>query len=256
MNGLPAVTKVVAGKQYLLLKRYLFNTLSEILMMYVFFAVIFFGGNAVAPEFISDSLSGIIVAFFLLTMASVAYSDLSWDIIHEAQWGTLEQLYMSAQGFGRVVVVKTVVNVLFSFVFGAAVLVLMMVTTGRYLSLDVVTVVPLVLLSLASAVGVGFVLGGLAVVYKRVESTFQIVQFAFVGFVVAPVDPWVLKLLPLTLGSHLLRLAMGEGQGLAELPVVDLGLLVVKAILYLVVGYLAFRFAERTARKRGVMGHY
>ena len=95
-------------------------------------------------------------------MATVAYSDLSWELIREAQWGTLEQLYMSPLGFRRVVFLKTTVNVLVAFAFGALLLGAMLLTTGTSLALDPLTVVPLGLLTLGPAVGVGYVLGGLA----------------------------------------------------------------------------------------------
>lgn len=251
------LTRAIAIKKFTLLRRYPVNTISEILMMYVFFAVVVFGGRAIAGEFITDSLPGIIIGFFLLTMASVAYADVSWDLIHEAQWGTLEQLFMSPSGFGRVVVLKSGVNLLVTGFYGTSLLALMMVTTGQALVLDLVTIIPIVVLSLASAIGIGFALGGLALLYKRIESTFQIVQFAFIGFVASPIDQAaVLKVLPLSLGSYLLRLSMGEGLRLWELPPADVGLLVAKAVAYLIGGYFVFQLAARKARENGVLGHY
>lgn len=251
------LARAVAYKSVVLRLRYAFDTATSLLTVYAFFAVLFFGGRAVAPGVIADTLPGIIVGFFLLLMATVAYADLSWELIREAQWGTIEQLFMSPLGFGRVVLLKTGVNVLVGFAYGTVLLVLMMATTGEWLALDPLTVVPVGLLSLGSAVGVGFGLGGLGLVFKRVESTFQIVQLAFVAFVAAPVDRVpLLKLLPLSLGSALLRTAMGEGVGLLGLPRADLALLVVKCVAYVAAGYAAFGYAGRVARRRGTLGQY
>jgi ABC-2 type transport system permease protein len=133
----------------------------------------------------------------------------------------------------------------------------MMATTGEWLALDPLTVIPVGLLSLGSAVGVGFLLGGLALVFERIENTFLVVQFAFVGFVAAPVGQVpALKLLPLSLDSALLRTAMGEGVGLLALPRGDLALLVAKAVVYVAAGYAALGYAGRVARRRGTLGRY
>lgn len=255
--GTGTLLKAIGTKTYVLRKRYLFNTVTQIAIIYVLFLMVWFGGKAVAPTAIADNLAGITVGFFVWVMAVRAYRALSQDLINEAQWGTLEQLYLTPFGFGRVLAVKTVVNVAESFLWGATILALLLVTTSQSLYVDVVSVVPLVALSLASAAGVGFVLGGLTLLYKRIENVFTLVQFLFVAFIAAPVEQYpLLKLLPLSLGTDLLGSVMGDGLRLWELPALDLGLLVVKATLYLVVGYVVLQRCQYRARVRGVLGHY
>ena len=256
MSRLVLVRTIVA-KSVILLKRYAFNTVSQLAGLYMMFVVLFFGGRALAGAAFDDTLAGLIVGFFLFTMAIVAFSGLSWDLMREAQWGTLEQLFMTPYGFEWVMVVKTSVNVLLSLLWGSIMLALMMATTGRFLHVDVLTVVPVALLTLASAVGIGFVFGGLALVYKRIESVFQLFQFGFIGLIGAPVGRYpFLEALPISLGSHLLRRTMGEGVRLWELPPGDLAVLVANAAVYFAVGLLVFRFASRKARRDGVLGHY
>lgn len=257
MRRFRSLVSVVTRKRFTLLRRYPINTASDIVLMYVFFAVVFFGGRSLVGAAITDSLPGIIVGFFLLTMASIAYSKTSWDLIHEAQWGTLEQLFMSPFGFDVVVIVKSVVNVFVTFGYGVVILALMMVTSGRMLSLDIVTILPVSVLSLATTIGIGYALGGLALVYKRIESTFQIVQFAFLGFIAVPVEgSFWLKLLPLTLGTSLLERAMGDGYRLWQLDSGDLALLCAKAVAYLLIGFVLFRYGSQRARAEGTLGHY
>lgn len=244
-------------KQLLLLIRYPLNLLAGLLTMYVFFAMIFFGGQAIAAEAIADNLEGLIIGFFLWTMAWVAFSDLTWNLTREAQWGTLEQLYMTIHGFEVVMLVKSVVNVLLSFLRGAIILVLMMLTTRTLLNVDVLTIVPLVAVGLFSVVGVGFVFGGLAIIYKRIESVFQILSFGLIAVIAAPAGSQpLLKLLPLTQCSYLLRRAMEDGVRLWEFAPAELGVLVANSAVYLLLGVGFFRLAQRRARKLGVMGHY
>ena len=255
--GLWTLFRAVGKKKLLLLYRYPVNTLSQLVTLYLFFAILFFGGRAVAGAALTDSIEGIIVGYMLWSMSIAAYAGLSWAMMREAQWGTLEQLYMSPYGFGTVVAVRSFVNVVEALTWGTLILASMLVTTGRTLTVDPLTVVPLVVLTLAPVVGIGFVFGGVALVYKRIENMFQLVQFLLLGLIAAPLSlSPVVRYLPMAQGSHLLQRAMRDGVALTEFPAFDLAVLVVTGVGYLVVGYLAFRTASRVARKRGVMGHY
>lgn len=249
--------RAIVTKQAILLIRYPVNTVSQLVSIYLIFAVIFFGGRAVAGPALTDSLSGIIIGFFLFTMVIASYSGLSWSITREAQWGTLEQLYMSPYGFGRVMVLKVCVDVMFSFLWGAVILVLMLLTTGETLSVDILTVGPLVVLTLASAIGIGFVFAGAALLYKRIENVFQLVQYGFIGLIAAPVQEYqALRFLPVSQGSVLLQTAMNDGVAIWNLPIWDLGVLIGTAVVYSSVGYLVFKLATARARRLGVMGQY
>jgi ABC-2 type transport system permease protein len=255
----PVLTLIrgVAHKKLVLLVRYPVNTLSQFLGIFLFFVLIFIGGQAVIGPDLGGSLDGVIVGFFLFTMAIVAYADLSWNVTREAQWGTLEQLHMSPFGFGPVMIVKTAINVVYSFLWGGAILALMLLTTGRSLSIDLLTIVPVGILALASVVGIGFVFAGLALLYKRIENVFQLVQFALIGLIAAPTTgiDWV-SLLPIVMGSDLLYQAMEGGIRLWEFSGVELAVLCLTAIGYFALGYLVFHRAQIRARRKGLMGQY
>lgn len=249
--------RAIFTKQLTLMLRYPINLFSGLLTMYIFFAMIFFGGQAVAGQAVADNTEGIIVGFFLWSMAWSAFADLTWNVTREAQWGTLEQLYMTVHGFEVVMLVKSAVNVLLSFLTGALILALMMLTAQQMLVIDIVTIVPIIVLGLSSVVGLGFIFGGLAIIYKRIESVFQILTFAFVGLIGAPVDDVpALSALPLSHSSHMLQRAMQDGVFLLEFPLSDVAILLAVAVVYPLVGVAFFRFAQRRARKLGVMGHY
>ncbi|MFC4246642.1 ABC transporter permease [Natribaculum luteum] len=258
MSQLGLLVRAVVEKQLILLRRYWINTITLLVTMYVFFAMIFYGGQAVAGPAIEESLDGIVVGFFLFTATTSAYFGVAGNVMREAQWGTLEQLFMSPFGIGRVMAVKSVYNVAFSVIVGLALLGCMLVTTGRTLRLDVLTVVPLSVLAILPVVGIGFVFAGLSLLYKRIENVTQLVQFAFVALIaVSPTDGReYLLALPLSQGSDMLREAMTDGTRLWEFPLADVTILVVVGLAYLSVGYAAFHWLVYRARKLGVLGHY
>ncbi|MHB9286678.1 ABC transporter permease [Halobacteriales archaeon Cl-PHB] len=263
LAGIPTLLKWVLYKRFLLLVRYPVNTLAQFVSVYMFFAVIFFGGQAAAGQLqggagaLGGTFDGLIVGWFLWTASLTAYFSLVQTATSESQWGTLEQLYMSPYGFGTVMVSQVVAFVIESFLWGAGILALMLVTTGRQLSVDVLTIVPLTLFGLLSVVGISFVFGGLAVLYKRIENVTQLVQFVLIGLIAAPIaafDP--LRYLPLVQSSAMLQRAMQDGVRLWQFPTSDLAVLVGTGLAYFLLGYVAFNYAVRLARSRGVMGHY
>ncbi|MFC3956916.1 ABC transporter permease [Halovivax cerinus] len=258
VRSLRRLLAAVVEKQVALLTRYWINTVTMLVTTYVFFALIFYGGQAVAGPAIEDSLDGIVVGFFLFTATLAAFFGTAQNVQREAQWGTLEQLFMSPHGIGRVMAVKSVWNVGFSIVVALALLVVMLVTTGRDLTVDVVTVSVVTTLAVSSVLGIGFVFAGLSLLYKRIENVQQLMQFAFIGLIAAPVAdlPWVVGLLPLSTGSGMLQTAMGDGRTLLAFSTGDLAMLVGTGIAYPLLGYLVFRLCVRRARRLGVMGHY
>lgn len=255
--SLLALVYVMVYRQFILLVRYPVNTGAMFVGLILFFVVIFVGGTAVAGSALTDSLGGIIVGFFLWTLASIAYANLSQSVMQEAQWGTLERLFMSPHGVGRVMLVNTAVNLVMGALWSSLLLVAMMAISGRWLHVDPFTVIPLLAATLCSVVGLGFLLGGLALIYKRIESLFNLMQFVFVGLIAAPVGQYEwMKLLPVSHGSYLLRRAMENDVALTSFPATDLLILVVVSVTYLGIGFYGFYRAQRLARRRGLLGQY
>jgi len=258
-NRLVNLFTAIFIKEWISLKRYPFNTISAVVTVYLVFLLFFLGyrliGGQEAP--FSNTTEGFIVGFFIWTYSIAAYSTLSWGIVQEARQGTLEQLYMTPLGYERVAVYTVISNFVWSLVWVLPVLFLMMVTTGRFLHFDLITLVPLLILTIASGYGIGFITGGLGLVFKKIQAFFQILQFIFVGFIVAPADKIpLLKILPFSLGTRMIARNMIEKIPLYNMPVFDILILVVNAVFYLLVGFLVFRLCEKVAKDRGLLGHY
>lgn len=257
-ESLGRLTRAVFAKQVILLKRYWINTATMLVTSYVFFAMIFYGGQAAAGPAIEDSLDGIVVGFFLFTASLAAFFGTAQDVQREAQWGTLEQLFMSPHGIGRVMAIKSVWNVLWSVTVAVVLLLVMLATTDRGLSVEPTTVAIVTVLATCTVLGVGFLFAGLSLLYKRIENVQQLMQFGFIGLIVAPAagTPRLVGLLPLSQGSAMLHATMTDGTVLWQFPAADLGLLLGTGVAYPLLGYLAFRLCVRRARRLGVMGHY
>jgi ABC-2 type transport system permease protein len=247
----------VLYREYLVFVRYPANAVGGIVVALFFFGLLFYGGRMVAGRALTDSIEGIVVGYFLWTLAVGAYSAISNDIASEVQWGTLERHLTTPFGFTPVVFLKGVAKVVRTFVTSGLVLAAMLLMTGTTLQVDVLTVVVVATLSIVSVLGLGLAAGGVALLYKRIGNWLNLLQFGFVVLVSAPAFdlPW-LRFLPLAQGSTLLQRAMVDGVRLWEFSLVDLLVLVGVAVGYVGVGYLVFRYTTRRARRLGVLGDY
>jgi len=251
--------RAMIARNLINMRRYVFNTISGLVTMYIVFLLLFLGVRGIGGAALAGgtTLEGIVVSYLLWVLSISAYSDLAWDLNQEAQVGTLEQLYISPIGFNWLNAFNLISGLGLSFVFAAVLLTLMMVTTGTYLNLDLVSVVPLMILALLGVYGIGFAMGGLALVFKRIQAFFQIFQFVFVAFLALPLDrfPWA-QFLPLTMGGHLLRQVMIQGVRLWELPATSLAVLALTGVCYLALGLAVFEWSARIAKRKGLLGHY
>ncbi|WP_323171590.1 ABC transporter [Natrialba sp. PRR66] len=256
-NQLRLVAAVIE-KRVVLLRRYWVNTLMRVVGMYATFAVVFLGGRSLGGADAEAALDVIVVGFFLFLATSAAYFDVAGSIMREAKWGTLEQLYLSPAGLGRIFSVTTVFNIVLSSGLALVLLALMVVTTGRSVSVDLLTVAPLLVVTILPAIGVGYAVAGLSLLYKRLENVQQLLRFGFAGLIAAPgaVQGPALAFLPVSPGSNLITLAMLDGTRLWEFPPTELVALFVTSTGYLVGGYLVFLHLVERTRDRGVMGHY
>jgi len=251
------LARAVLYREYLIFVRYPANAIGGIVVSLFFFAALFFGGQLLAGQALTDSIEGIVVGYFLWTLSVGAYSSVSNDIGSEVQWGTLERHITTPFGFAPVALLKGVAKVVRTFLTSAVILAVMLLVTGTRLSLAPVTVVAVAGLAITSVLGLGFAAGGVTVLYKRIGNWLNLLQFGFVALISAPVFdlPWT-RVLPLAHGSAMLQRAMVDGVRLWEFPLADLALLVAVAVGYLFGGYLVFHYATRRARRLGVLGDY
>jgi len=255
--GYTHLARAVLYREYLVFVRYPANAVGGIVVALFFFGVLFYGGRMLAGRALTDSIEGLVVGYFLWTLAVGAYAAISNDIGSEVQWGTLERHVTTPFGFAPVILLKGVAKLVRTFITSGVVLAVMLVVTGTTLQLDALTVVVVAALAVTSVLGVGFAAGGIAVLYKRIGNWLNLLQFGFVLLVSAPAfDLWWLRLLPLAHGSALLQRAMVDGTRLWEFPAADLALLVGVAVAYLALGYVVFRYTTGRARRLGVLGDY
>lgn len=227
----------------------------------VFFAL-FLGIQFVAgpggPQF-GARLDTLIITYLIWSLTLFALGDLGWTLQWEAQTGTLEQLFLSPFGPLKVFVLRAIADQVTQLLMTAAVLVLIQLITGRTLHFTPLVVLPLLSI-LAATYGLGLMLGGLALIFKRVQSLLQLSEFILLFMIVTPVERWhgALQVLgmciPLAPSSGVLRQLLSTATPDFNLNLYLIGLL--NGLVYFLLGLLAFSHAERAAKQRGLLGGY
>jgi ABC-2 type transport system permease protein len=205
-----------------------------------------------------DRLDAIVVGYTLWSLVLFIMTDIAGGLQYESQTGTLEQLFLSPFGAPVVFVMRAFASLMLRLAVILSILLIIMALTGSRLEFPPTLLFPL-LTVLLGAYGLAFIMGSLALLLKRVQQLLGIFQFALLFLMATPTETWtgslqvVRWLLPMTGGAGLLRDLMARGEAL---NFAQLSWALLNGVGYFTVGLLIFRFAEREAKRRGMLGGY
>lgn len=238
-------------------RRYWLNMLSGVAFGYILFVLLFFGVQSFAPAGLGGAVESLVVGYWVVLLTNMCYQSIESFVGMEAMAGTLEQLYLSPFPFGWLALGKVLGAVLFYLALNVPFLALIMATTGRWLHIDVLSIAPLVLVVMAQAFGLGFAMGGVMLIVKQVGQLSQAVSMLLVVCIAAPpnLSPLV-SLLPYNLAWRLLRSVMADSVPLWRLPPGDLAFVAAQTAVLVLVGGLVYRWCEKVAKRRGLLGQH
>ncbi len=237
------------------------SLLELILFALMFLAITFaLGKGALHREQVAPLLVGFVGYIFF----HMQTNRLFWGLLGEVQSGTLEQMYLSPLPSWLLTIGLQVASIVEAAI--SALLLYLFIDLIAQLTIPLrwAALLPLVLLVLGS-VGYSLILGGLTLLFKRLEILKELFQVAVLifGGVLVPLDRmpgWmatIARFLPLTPGIEALRKILLEGISLGTLAGDGTLLwLVGSAAAYLALGIAIFHWCERIAKRRGTLGQY
>ena len=247
-------------RSLLMLRRYPMEMVGQLIVITMIFYGLFLGAQYIAgptAQF-GDRLDALVVGYVLWTLALFAIGDLSWGLMNEAREGTLEQVFLSPFGPGRVYMARNVAGLLLTLGLNLSILGLIMLLTGVRLDFSWAALAPLATV-LLGAYGLGFLLGALALYFKRIQAFLNLFQFVLMFLIMTPFEQLHGLFRAAGPGGHgqqvagQLRALMARGEAFD--PVV-FGLGLANGLLYLVVGLWVFGLAVRAVKRRGLLGGY
>ena len=241
---------------------YRFNMVTELFMLgVVFVGIDFFMGNGeLQPDRLAIALVGYLTWFY----AIIVLNGMGNGLAEEAQSGTLEQLYMSPTPAAVLLIGRVASTLIVSTVMVA------IVGLGLVLLLRITIPVgwqwlPVFGLTLLGLLGMGYASAGATIVFKRTASLTNMLTniMLFLNGALLPVDrlpEWlevIAKVLPTTLGIIAMRRVIFDGESLASLwSDGTLVLLAAHSTVFVLLGWLGFRYAQGVAKRKGLLGQY
>lgn len=225
----------------------------------VFYGLFLSARYMVGPNFaFGDRLDAVVVGYVVWTLTLYIINDIAIGLQSEAQTGTLEQVFLSPYAAPMVFLARAFASLVLRLVLIVGIVFILMGITGSQLSFPITLILPLLSLVMAGY-GFAFVMGGCALVFKRVQQVLGIVQFLLLFLLAAPVEEWTGPMaslryfLPMLPSTGLLRDLMARGNTL------DWGgflLALLNGLAYLGLGLYLFQWAERIAKRRGSLSGY
>ncbi|TVQ20892.1 MAG: hypothetical protein EA382_14325 [Spirochaetaceae bacterium] len=235
--------------------RYIGDTVSSILTIYVVFLVVFYGFRGLAgPELPEARLEVLLLVYLSWLFALTALQTFADEVSQEMQRGTLEQLYLSPYGVWTILIVRAFVELLWSFVLVGVILFLIMWTTGVWVPVLNIRALGPLLIAIPGLWGVGIAFGGLILINKRAQGLLQILNFGLIGLVAVDAYPLgVASFLPFAAGSSTMRAVLLSD----ALPSASwLAFLAAVSAAYLLFGAVVYRVFEGIAKRRNLLGQY
>jgi len=249
-------------KGLLHLWRYRVNFVAQLAMFsFLFVGIGFLMGRG---RMDTTALPSMLVGFVVWYYAFMAILSMSTSLATESQTGTLEQTYISPAPPAWIFTGRALATIVSATLMGVVMAGALVLVLGLRLSVGLAAW-PVFGMTLAGVFGFGFMIGGATLAFKRVDAVGNLVQnmLLFMNGTLLPVDhfpTWMAAIsntLPTTRGISALRAIVIDRQPLARLwEDGTLAALAVHSAVYLLAGWLTFRWCERYARQHGTLGHY
>jgi ABC-2 type transport system permease protein len=240
--------------------RYASEILAGVIGTTIIFYGLFLSTQYIAGSSVQfgDRLDAIIIGYVLWALMLFILGDIAGGLQQEARTGTLEQLFLSPYPASTVFLMRALSSLFINLLINLSILLIIMTFTGSQITFPPTLFPPLVAV-LMGAYGISFGMGSLALLLKQVQQLLSVFQFGLLFLFTAPIETWTGTarllgwLLPMVPGAGLLRSVMARGESL------DGGILLIALLngaVYLGLGLLLFRFAERETKRRGKLGGY
>lgn len=187
-----------------------------------------------------------------------AFAGIANNISEEAQTGVLDQVFMAAYPPFVVFLARALSALLFALLLNFLILAILVVLTGVNLHIPW-KVIPAVTTVLLAAYGLGFILGAIALVWKRIVQLSSLLQFVLLFCLVTPFEqldlPYksIVIALPGAPGVGLMRDIMARGE---SVEVISLLLSTVNGVAFFATGALLFNWAVKYIREKGLTSGY
>lgn len=268
--GFFLVMKAELTKTFIIMRRYWFATLTGLavgwgMMMVLVLAFMSGGGEAVGEmvkgERATNGVVGLLIGMFAFGIVGMFTQGLQGM----ARTGELEQVCMSPHGLVTNFLARSFVSACTSILTMSLMVILVAATVKGELHNDPIPTIILMFLTYLNLIGFGFMVGGLALVFKQTGQMAMILRLVLLGVGVVASEkmaewPFVVRglahVLPVTDAAVCLKGVVVQGKGMAMLRSSHFWYLIANCAIWTSIGITCFRYMENWSRDKGTLGTY
>lgn len=254
------ILKAEIFRSFIIQKRYLLNSVLFIITLYLLFCGIYFAAKHLTPSststtgFFSRSLTGYLIWLFAISILG----NFGISLSEETEKGTLEQIYLSFTEVLIIFTVRCIVNFIITLIEALFLLVFICITYQVVFEFSYNLCVPFLLLAIG-VYGFGLIIGGLTIRYKRagpMVGVIQILSFLLSFLPLSKHSILIALFIPITKGTEVINHLLSKTPDYFINYNSHLLILFCHAVLYLMMGIIIFKCFEKSAKKKGNLGHY
>lgn len=251
-------------RQSTLTRTYLVNLVADqALFILIFFLLSGLSDLVTRGNFDQAARLAFLVGYLTWRVGAGAMEDMVESLADDAEWGTLEQVWLAGRSPTLVILARSLNLVLYYSLRVALMggIILLLLRAPVFWPLGVLLIYGLTLLGM---VGVGLILSGLHLVYKNVQFLGNAVGFtlffvtgALTSLERSPGLYLLSRWLPLATGIDILRAMIVSGASLlSTITSTAFVSLLLNSSAYLIIGLLVWAWARRRAASDGSLAHY
>ncbi len=232
---------------------------SNFILLVIMFWGIFLGGMLVSNSILgSNSLTSLVIGYSLWVLIMTTISNMGQTIFSEAENGTIEQLFLVPKGASKLFFIKEIVNLIISFAYSTIVLILLMLTTNRWIKFPLTVILPY-FLALISLMGVGYIVLAITLRYKRIGSTLEVGQYIYLGLILFDFyngDVWLKEIgntIPLYPMIYWIK-EIVNGEVKDQMNLISIS--IINAFAWLLLGIVIFKLTVRKIKQDGTLNKF
>lgn len=279
--GFFLVLKAELVRNWIIMRRYWFQTLIGMFISYGALMVLIYGfiySQDTLQDVMSNRLgdadraTNFVLGFIIGTFAFGVIGMYTRGIQNMASTGVLEQLCLSPHGLIINFLARTLVAAISGILSSSFMVWVVTRTVGGTLYFDAFPVVALLALAFVNLLGFGFMVGGLVLVFKQVGQVAVLVRFGLFGIAIFASEAVlersnaflaaILHMLPITDAAVCLKYVLIKGQGAVDGNFVSVFthssfyFLLISCVAWTTIGFSCFKAMENWSRSKGTLGSY
>lgn len=223
-------------------------------LVFLYFGINSFKDDVVSSQVINTKTIKMIVGLYTFVLVQEGISGLVTRVMEGKTSGVFEQIIVNPYGSWFILFSKSIAGTVISVISICIFVPIAMVITGKYFTINLIKLFLLLIPLYMSTIAIGFVLGGLTLIYRRLQSFAYLIQFLVLTLIVLPSYPFsIYSLLPVAPQSMVLNKVISEN---IVLNYKWWSYLYLNGFIYFLAGVMFYNYLEEKAREKGVIGHY